>query len=129
VGKDSTTKEIFFIDRTGKKSSGRESMYVALLFNALENWDKDLSDDELVEYVLTRRTEMLSALPRRGESTYSALASEIAYDRALIKLCEAHDLEVVAANFAHPREERDHLEHELGAAGYDLNALARKRRS
>jgi hypothetical protein len=104
-------------------------MYVALLLTALNDWDEDLSDDALVDYVLACRVEMLSALPRRGESTYSALASEIAYDRALIKLCEAHDLKVVAENFAHPREERAHLENELGAAGYDLNALARKRRS
>lgn len=104
-------------------------MYVALLVSALEDWDEDLSDDALVDYVLNCRIEMLSALPRRGESTYSALASEIAYDRALIKLCEAHDIEVVVAEFAHPREERDHLEHELGTAGYDLNALARRRRS
>jgi hypothetical protein len=105
------------------------SMYVALLFNALQNWDEDLGDDALVEYVLACRMEMLSALPRRGESSYSALASEIAYDRALIKLCEAHDLEVVAANFAHPKEERAHLELELGTAGYDLNALTRRRRN
>lgn len=104
-------------------------MYVALLLSALDNWNENLSDDELVEHVLACRTAMLSALPRRGESTYSALGAEIAYDRALIKLCEAHDLEVVASNFAHPRKERDHLEHELGAAGYDLHALAQMRRS
>jgi hypothetical protein len=102
-------------------------MYVALLLTALDNWDEDLGDDALIEYALACRAEMLSALPRRGESTYSALASEIAYDRALIKLCEAHDLEVVVADFAHPKEERALLEYELGAAGFDLNALTRLR--
>jgi hypothetical protein len=70
-----------------EKGSGSGSMYVALLLNALDSWDEDLSDDALVEYVLACRAEMLSALPRRGESAYSALASEIAYDRALFKLC------------------------------------------
>lgn len=111
------------------KDRGSGSMYVALLLTALDNWDEDLSEDALVEYVLACRGEMLSALPRRGESSYSALAFEIAYDRALIKLCEAHDLEVVAANFAHPKEERAHLENELGVAGFDLNALARRRQT
>jgi hypothetical protein len=116
------------MDGTRENGGDSGSMYVALLFSALEDWDEDLSDDALVEYVLACRVEMLSALPRRGESTYSALACEIAYDRALIKLCEAHDLEVVAANFAHPKEERAHLEHELGAAGFDLKTLARRAR-
>ncbi len=117
------------MENTRTKGRGSGSMYVALLLTALDDWNEDLSDDALIEYVLACREEMLGALPRRGEGTYSALASEIAYDRALIKLCEAHDLEVVAANFAHPKEERAHLEFELGAAGYDLNSLARRRRT
>jgi hypothetical protein len=109
------------------KSSKSGSMYVSLLLSALDNWDEDLSDIALVNYVLACRGEMLSALPRRGESSYSALASEIAYDRALIKLCEARDIEVVVADFAHPKEERALLEYELGAAGFDLNAITRRR--
>ncbi len=104
------------------------SMYVDLLSNALDDWTGELSDDDLVDHVLTCRSKMLSAVPRRGESTYSALAAEIAYDRALIKLCVAHDIDVVPQDFVFPSEERDRLEHALATAGVDLNEIARKRR-
>lgn len=104
------------------------SMYVDLLSNALDDWIGELSDSDLVDHVLTCRSEMLSAVPRRGESTYSALAAEIAYDRALIKICLSNDIEVVPGDFVFPSEERDRLEHALASAGIDLNEIARKRR-
>ena len=104
------------------------SMYVDLLSNALDDWIGELNDADLLNHVLICRFEMLSAVPRRGESTYSALAAEIAYDRALIKLCKAHSIDVSAQDFVFPSEERDRLELALSSVNVDLNALARKRR-
>jgi hypothetical protein len=101
-------------------------MYVDILSSALGSWVDELTDSSLVEYTLTCRAEMLGAGPHRGDTAYSSLAVEIAYDRALIKLCEAHDVPVMATSFAHPREERARLEHELASAGIDLAALARR---
>jgi hypothetical protein len=49
-----------------------------------------------------------------------ALAAEIAYDRALIRLCERHEIKVDRTAFMHPREARMCLEADLSAAGVGL---------
>lgn len=103
-------------------------MYVDLLSSALEEWEDDLSGEALVDYAMTCRNEMLTTVPRRGKSAYVALAAEIAYDRALIKLCAAYGIDAVPADFAHPGDERAQLEQALADAGVDLAALARRRR-
>jgi hypothetical protein len=61
----------------------------------------------------------------QGHTALVALAAEVAYDRALIKLCEAHSIEVVDMNFLHPRQERARLEAALVAAGIDLACRGR----
>jgi hypothetical protein len=102
------------------------SMYVDLLTSALEGTQEELSGDALVDYALTCRSDMLASGSHQGSSAYSALANEIAYDRALLKLCAARDIAVVAANFSFPTRERNRLEVELAQAGLDLAALSRR---
>jgi hypothetical protein len=104
------------------------SMYVDILSSALDTWVDELTGSALVDYVLECRAAMLSSGPHRGDTAYSSLAVEIGYDRALIKLCETHNVPVTATRFASPRAERARLEHELAVAGVDLAALARRRR-
>jgi hypothetical protein len=104
------------------------SMYVDILSSALDKWVDELTGDSLVDYALNCRAEMLGVGPHHGDTAYSSLASEIAYDRALIKLCETNDVAVTSTSFAFPRQERARLEHELAMAGIDLPALARGRR-
>jgi hypothetical protein len=103
------------------------SMYADLLSSALVGRLEQLSGDALVGYALICRANMLASGPCRGNSAYAALATEIAYDRALLKLCAANDIAVVAADFSHPVEERHRLEVELADAGLDLAALGRRR--
>jgi hypothetical protein len=101
-------------------------MYVAILSGALDLWDADLEDDALLEHVRYCRT----ALPARdlGAGTYSAtaVAAEIAYDRALVCLAARWGIDVAPTNFVHPRIERDRLEFELVRRGVDLEAPARQ---
>jgi hypothetical protein len=103
------------------------SMYVDLLTSTLVDTLDGLNGIELVDYALACRAEMLASESHRGISAYSALASEIAYDRALLALCSVHDIDGVAANFSHPANERRRLEAELASAGLDLAALGRRR--
>lgn len=102
------------------------SMYVDLLTNALEGWTDDPQGEVLLDYVLECRNEMLASVPRRAKSAYVALATEIAYDRALIKLCVSRGIAVTPADFSHPREERELLEQALSDQGLDLATLAKR---
>ena len=99
-------------------------MYTHLLASVFEDWVDELAGGALVEYALVCRAEMLA--PRTAGSGCVALAAEISYDHALIKLCAAKQIGVDVMGFAQPRGERDRLEHELAAAGIDLAALARQ---
>lgn len=103
------------------------SMYVDLLSNALDSFGDDLSGPALLAYVLDCRTEMLRAGPPHGGTDYILLVAELAYDRSLIKLAEAHGIFVEPTNFKFPQQERAHLESELLTAGVDLAALSRSR--
>jgi len=109
------------------ETSGRgSSMYTELLYSALDAWVDTPDQAVLIDHVLKCRNEMLIAIPHRDENAYSALAAEVSYDRALIKLCEANDIEASPANFTHPSEERRRLEKALAGAGINLTALARQ---
>jgi hypothetical protein len=103
------------------------SMYADILSSALDTWVDELSGRALIDYALSCRAEALAVGPHRGDTAYSCLAAEIAYDRVLIKLCETNNVPVMAASFAYPREERARLEAELAIAGVDLAALGRRR--
>jgi hypothetical protein len=103
-------------------------MYVDILSSALDSWADELTGTALVDYAQCCRAEMLGVGPHHGDTAYSSLAAEVAYDRALIKLCETNGMLVEATSFAFPRQERARLEHELAAAGIDMAALARRHR-
>ena len=103
------------------------SMYVDILSSALDIWVDELAGPALIDYAMSCRAEMLGAGPHCGATAYSSLAAEIAYDRALIKLCETIGVTVMATSFAYPREERARLERSLANSGIDLPALARRR--
>ncbi len=62
-------------------------MYVEILSSALDQWVTDLTGSDLIEYALICREELRAVSPPHGGSAYTALAAEIAYDRALIALC------------------------------------------
>ncbi len=49
-----------------------------------------------------------------------ALARELAYDGALIRLCESLDVATAPDRFANPVHERERLERELAARGVAL---------
>ncbi|MFY9783284.1 MAG: hypothetical protein WAK12_07095 [Acidimicrobiales bacterium] len=103
-------------------------MYIDLLTSSLNEWVMDPGEEELIDHVLACRFEMLISTPRYEENVYSALASEIAYDRSLIKLSEAHGIKASARLFVRPAEERRRLEHALADADVDLTDLAHRRR-
>lgn len=102
-------------------------MYVELLESALDEWVDGADPVDLVDHALMCRTKMLTA-SRRNDNAYGALAAEVSYDRSLIKLAHAHDIDAKAENFVNPSEERRRLERELASAGVDLTALARHQR-
>ena len=101
------------------------SMYADLLTNALANMDGAWRADDLFDHVLACRIEMLSSSSLPGDDAYLTLAKEIAYDRALIRLCVTHGVEARAVDFAHPGEERRRLERALIDRGVNFTELSR----
>ena len=104
-------------------------MYAHILASALDDWVDELTNDALIDYALVCRSEMLQPREFQGKVALTALSAEVAYDRALIKLCEAHGIDVVDLSFLQPREERTRLEEALAAAGVDLVGLAPRSRA
>jgi hypothetical protein len=100
------------------------SMYVDILSQALEDWVDDLSGDALIEFAQKCRAQMLCPSPP-GSTTSTALSAELSYDRALVKLCEAHGIDVKYSSFSRPDQERARLERRLVAIGVDLVASSR----
>ena len=103
------------------------SMYVELLSTVLDAGPDELRDASLVDDARDCRERMLVGRLRRGESAYAALASEVAYDRALVNLCAARGIDVDPQRFTHPGQERSRLERELAATGVDLRATGHLR--
>lgn len=107
-------------------------MYTHLLSSVFDDWVDALSGETLIDYALVCRAETLAPLSHDAQgstSAYIALGAEVAYDRALIKLCEANGIEVSADGFSHPAAERNRLERELATCGIDLADLAHRRDS
>jgi len=97
------------------------NIYSHILSSALDELTGDaLTGDALSDYALVCRSEMLMPRGYQGESPLTSLAAEVAYDRALLKLCEAHGINVVDPNFMQPQRERARLETALAMAGLDL---------
>lgn len=106
-------------------------MYTHLLSSVLDDWVDAFTGEALIDYTLVCRAETLASLSQRpkGERcspAYIALGAEVAYDRALIKLCAANGIDVSADGFSHPAAERNRLERELASCGIDLADLARR---
>jgi hypothetical protein len=102
-------------------------MYVELLSSTVNDRLEELTGEALVGYVIACRANMLAAAPYGGKAAWAALATEIIYDRALLRLCAIQNIEGSAADFTHPADEREHLELQLSGAGIDLAALNRRR--
>ena len=99
------------------------SMYVDILSSALDEWVNDLTGLDLIEYALLCREEARAVgPPLEGRSAYTALAAEIAYDRALIALCTERGIDAHATSFAYPTAERQRIETVLRQVGLDLDS-------
>jgi len=100
------------------------SIYSDIVTNELFTWIDRSYGDRLVDYALSCRAEMFAARSTGARDPFALLAAEIAYDRALIKLCGERGIEVDDADFSSPRTTRLFLEYQLYRAGVDLHALA-----
>ena len=97
-------------------------MYVTILSSVLNDWVDELSGAALIDFAQVCRAQMLESA---GATAVVALAAELSYDRALIKVCEAHGIDATTRRFSRPREERARLEGELLAIGVDLVPTSR----
>jgi hypothetical protein len=101
------------------------SMYTELVAHAQGGLHENLQGDALLCYALDCRSEMLASGPITRATAMSALAVEVAYDCALLKLCAAMGIEPVVADFSHPAQDRRRLEVALMGAGIDLASVGR----
>jgi hypothetical protein len=97
------------------------SMYLHLLRSVLDDWVDEFDGPALVDYAVTCRKVMLSPAPPSGDAAHVALAAEIAYDRALVKLCTTRGVAVDVMAFSHPAQARARLERELAVLGISLS--------
>ncbi len=92
-------------------------MYAAILSSVLNDWVDELSGQALIDFAQVCRVQMIESA---GETAVIALAAELSYDRALVKVCAAHGIDVTTRRFTNPKQERVELEQELTALGIDL---------
>ena len=104
------------------------SIYADIVTNRLSTWIDTASGDRLIDYTLACRAEMFAARRTAAADPLALLAAEIAYDRALMRLCAERGIEIEASDFASPRTTRLVLENELYRVGVDLHAIARHER-
>lgn len=114
------------IENAELRSKSGASIYADLLTNALASWGGELSGGALFDHFIACRIEMLGSARAPGENAYLTLAKDIAYDRALIKICAKNGIDARAVNFAHPSGERGRLERALFDHGINLTAIARQ---
>jgi len=103
-------------------------MYVEVLSGALETWVADLGEDDLLDYVLACLVALPSPADKAARAADAALAAQVAYDRALMKLASAYEIEVEPGRYVQPAVERHRLEAALAGRGIDLRALVVQRR-
>ena len=99
-------------------------MYTQILTSAPRGPLENLQGEALLCYTLDCQSEMLASGPITRATAMSALAMEVAYDCALLKLCAANGIDTVATDFSHPANDRRRLEAALKEAGIDLTSLA-----
>jgi hypothetical protein len=103
-------------------------MYVDILSSVLDRWDTDLNGSALLDYAIECRSNLLNS--GTSEDACGLLAAEIAYDRALIRLCDEVGIEATATGFVDPYAERARVEDNLASiAGIDLLSLSKLRSS
>ncbi len=89
------------------------------------------SEKRLLEELAALRERLKFNWPASSSASPDAssrIATEIQYDRTLIKLCRLHAIPCDVERFTLPTRERQRLEGELAAAGVDVVA-ARARRT
>ena len=96
-------------------------MYVDLLTRALGRGEEGQGSDDLLLADLVHARARLRATGG-GIPVAEALARELSYDAALIRLCESSRVPTGPTYFTHPVRERARLEHELTARGVELSA-------
>jgi hypothetical protein len=101
-------------------------MYVTLLSEALDLIDTDLDDNALLDHVRQCRVALPTHNLGAGVWSETAVVTEVAYDRSLVRLAARWDIDVTPTNFVHPKIERDRLELELQRRGVDLVAPPRQ---
>jgi hypothetical protein len=106
-------------------------MYSEILAKALEvNDDAQpaIRTKELLQAVNDRRAAFFGT--RTGTSgaiqPEERVASEIAYDVAILRLCAAVGIDASPARFSHPRSERAELIRKLAQAGVPLRAEGKR---
>jgi len=99
------------------------SMYVELLSGALESWVDELTNPQLVRYARTCRDALVHPGTYGAVSNAEVLVAEIAYDRALIRLCERHAVQVDTRAFLFPDIARAGIEAALRDAGVSLDGI------
>jgi hypothetical protein len=104
------------------------SMYTDLLVSAQDYLRADLDGDALVAYAIECRTDLLTVGPVTRSTAMAALAVEVAYDSALLRLCAVKDIGALPTDFSHPARGRRRFELELQRVGIDLTSAARRRR-
>ncbi len=99
----------------------RVVMYVDLLTQALGEAEEGRRSKDLLMADLTHSRARLRTTDETT-SVAEALARELAYDGALIRLCESLAVPATPAGFAQPERERARLEQALSARGVPLDA-------
>jgi hypothetical protein len=92
-------------------------MYADTLSSVLNDWVDELSGDALIHFAQVCRAQMLESA---RDTAVTALAAELSYDRALIKVCEACGMDATSWRYLHPGQERSRLERELTVIGIDI---------
>ena len=64
-------------------------MYADILSSVLNDWVDELNGEALIDFAQVCRAQMLESA---RDSAAVALAAELSYDRALLKVCEAHGI-------------------------------------
>lgn len=94
-------------------------MYVDLLKRALGKSEEGHRSDDLLLADLVQSRARLRATD--GTTPVAeALARELCYDGALIRLCEARGVRATPEHFGHPVRERARLEQELSNSGVSV---------
>ena len=98
-------------------------MYVDLLTRALGKGEEGhRSNDLLLADLVHSRARLRATEEDTRIPVAEALARELSYDTALIRLCESLRVPTGPAYFTHPVRERDRLEHELTLLGVEPSA-------